>query len=127
MLGDYIPFLLAKNEVQVYSQPMFKSQSQKLNETGLELLDGATRCTKASDVKLFTELGMKCLEEAREILSEMKSNSILIFVECGANVGALGNYGAYLMLGPWEITGPTWISVPGMGWKSSRRRTSRKL
>ena len=77
---------------------MLKSQAETLNSTGLALLAKATECTKPGDVKSFTELGMKCLEESRSILSDMRSNSILVFIECGAHVGisASGRYGIYL-------------------------------
>ena len=77
---------------------MLKSQAATLNETGLELLEKAKQVGKVSDAKTYTELGFKCLAEARDILAEMKSNSILIFFECCAhkNVSFVGWYDAYL-------------------------------
>jgi hypothetical protein len=75
---------------------MLRSQASTLNETGLNCLAKANECTAIKDVTAFTELGMKCLEESRTILSGLRSNSILIFLECCARVEQRGNYGEYL-------------------------------
>lgn len=75
---------------------MLKSQAATLNKTGLSLLEKAEACTKASDVTQFTELGLKCLAESRDIIHDMKHNTVLIFIECCAHLGAVGNYGDYL-------------------------------
>lgn len=75
---------------------MLKSQAETLNDTGLALLEKATKLQDTDEANSTIELGLRCLDESRAILSEMKSNSILLFLECGARVGALGNYGAYL-------------------------------
>ncbi len=75
---------------------MLKSQAQTLNDTGLALLDKATKLTITEEVNATIELGMRCLEEARVIFMEVRSNSVLTFIECGARVGALGTYGEYL-------------------------------
>ena len=77
---------------------MLKSQATTLHETGLALLSKASACTSTKDVTSFTELGMKCLEESRDILSALRSNSILIFVECCGHLATRGNYGSYLDL-----------------------------
>lgn len=75
---------------------MLKSQASTLNETGLALLAKAAQCTSTKDVTSFTELGMKCLEESRTILAGLKSNSVLIFIECCGHLSTMGNYGTYL-------------------------------
>ena len=75
---------------------MFKSQAKKLNETGLRLLEKADKCTKVQDVESFIKLGAECLEKSREILSQMRSNSVLIFVECCAHLESKNSYGDYL-------------------------------
>lgn len=77
---------------------MLRSQAEKLNSTGLALLDKAESVAKASDVRSYTELGMKCLEESRDILEGLKRNSILIFIECCSHLflETPGRYGAYL-------------------------------
>ena len=53
---------------------MIRSQAEQLNATGLTLLAKAESSTKASDVEKFTELGLKCLEESREILEKLRTD-----------------------------------------------------
>ena len=75
---------------------MIRGQAERLHATGLALLDKAAEAGKASDVQKFTALGVDCLAESRKILESLRYNSILIFLECNARAGALGNYGHYL-------------------------------
>lgn len=76
---------------------MLKSQAILLHQAGELNLEKAKKATKLSDVKAFTEMGLKCLGESREILEGLKRNSILTFFECCARLEHDGrNYGAYL-------------------------------
>ena len=76
---------------------MLPKQIQKLNETGLDLLSKAARCTQTKDSLAFTELGMKCLAEARTILEQHRRNSTLLFFECCLHLARKpDNYPAYL-------------------------------
>jgi len=75
---------------------MLKSQAETLNLTGLALLDKAPQLQDTEEANATVELGMKCLAEAREILSQMRSNSVLIYLECCAHLSTSGGYGFYL-------------------------------
>lgn len=60
---------------------MKTKQIQILNETGLDLIRKAGLCTVAKDAQTFTDLGLKCLAEARSIMNANRRNSVIIFVE----------------------------------------------
>ena len=76
---------------------MKRSQIQTLTETGESLLKKAELCSKATDVRTFTELGLNCLAEARAIFDQLQLNSVLLFIECRAYLGLSGaDYPAYL-------------------------------
>jgi len=75
---------------------MLKSQAETLNATGLALLDKATQLQDTEESNATIELGMKCLAEARDILGKMRSNSVLIYLECCAHLSSSGGYGFYL-------------------------------
>ena len=76
---------------------MKQTQIQILQESGIALLAKASRCEKTSDVQTFTDLGLKCLKEAREILDTLRSNSVLAFIECAWHLSRDSrNYGVYL-------------------------------
>ena len=76
---------------------MLPNQIQKLNETGLGLLSKAALCTQTKDALSFTELGLKCLAEARSILEQHRRNSVLLFAECCLHISRKPEcYPAYL-------------------------------
>lgn len=76
---------------------MKTQQMLSLNQTGLECLKKAELCSTSKEVQAFTELGLKCLAEARAILDENKRSSALVFVECCLLLNrAPGPYPAYL-------------------------------
>lgn len=76
---------------------MKPTQIQILQESGIALLAKASRCEKTSDVQTFTDLGLKCLKEARDILDSLRSNSVFAFIECAWHLSRDSrNYGIYL-------------------------------
>lgn len=58
-----------------------------LQTTGLELLEKARMSAKASDVVTFTEQGLSCLMEAKEMARDLAANSLLLYLECFAILG----------------------------------------
>ncbi len=76
---------------------MKQTQIQILQESGIALLAKASRCEKTSDVQTFTDLGLKCLKEAREILDTLRSNSVFVFIQCCWHMHRDSrNFGVYL-------------------------------
>lgn len=72
-------------------------QAIALDETGHECLRKAQACTTSKEVQSFTDLGLKCLAEARQILDENQRNSVLVFYEVCLHLGRAGGpYPAYL-------------------------------
>lgn len=76
---------------------MKTTQIRVLQENGIALIQKAAMCEKTSDVQTFTDLGLKCLKEARDILDGLKSNSVFAFIECAWHLSRDSrNYGVYL-------------------------------
>lgn len=75
---------------------MIRGQIQTLMETGNELLLKARSSVSTKDTVAFTELGMKCLSEAREIADGLRRNSILLYLECVTQARKAPDYDAYL-------------------------------
>lgn len=75
---------------------MLRNQAFELDRAGQELLQKARACARASDAEIFTKLGLDCLAQARAIVQEMKTNSILTFFECTCQLEKRANYPAYL-------------------------------
>lgn len=61
---------------------MYRTQIAQLNELGSAMMQKALACTQAKDVQIFTSLGLQALQEAREIAEGLKSNSVLLWLEC---------------------------------------------
>jgi hypothetical protein len=76
---------------------MLDNQIINLTETANHMLTLARSTGKASEAEKFTELGLKCLAEARGILRERHRNSVQSFLEVAAFLGLRGDqYVVYL-------------------------------
>jgi len=74
---------------------MLKNQVLTLTRSGEELLARAQVQQKAKDIETLTDLGLKCLAQAREIVLEMRHNSTLLYLECLTQLERRGDYVNY--------------------------------
>ena len=74
---------------------MLKNQILTLTKTGEELLLKAQSAQKAKDIETLTDLGLKCLAQAREIVLAMRHNSLLLYLECLTQLEKRGSYTNY--------------------------------
>ena len=75
---------------------MIQTHISTLNETGLALMGKATELTKLADIERCIKLGSDLLSQAREILRQQESNSVLIFADFCQHKNVELSYSLYL-------------------------------
>lgn len=75
---------------------MLREQISALQSTGGELLAKASACSNIRDAQQFTDLALKCFDEARKILEENRRNHVVFFAELSLAGGFKPDYQAFL-------------------------------